>query len=150
MAAENSKLIVRRFWDEVLGRGNLDVADELFAPEWVLHGDRELIRMILLPEGPAAVIGLARRLRDYFPDLQVTVEDQVAAEADQVVTRFAISGTNAESESVDVKGMSISQVSGGKIVRTWLYWESALVYEQLGYLPAPELDDVGAWKRPPW
>ena len=35
--SEENKAILRRVTDEVFTRGNLDVVDELFAPDYVLH-----------------------------------------------------------------------------------------------------------------
>jgi predicted ester cyclase len=141
MAAEDNKAVVRRFYKEILEGGNLDLVDQLFAPEWVLYDDQEL-GFSQRPElrGPAAVRELVRRIRIYFSDLQVS-EDQITAEADQVVTRFAVSGTH-QNIPVSVKGISISQFSGGKIAGSWLNWESGLMYEQLGYLGGED------WKRP--
>src|SRR5262249_58445694 len=40
MSAEDNKALVRRFYDEVWARGNLDVADELFADEYERHDFR--------------------------------------------------------------------------------------------------------------
>jgi len=37
-AEEHNKALVRRFTEEVYNRGNLDVADELLAPDFVDHG----------------------------------------------------------------------------------------------------------------
>jgi hypothetical protein len=35
MSAEQNKALIRRFYEEVWGRGNVDVADEVFAAEYV-------------------------------------------------------------------------------------------------------------------
>src|SRR3712207_6515762 len=37
MSAEENKTIVRRFIEEFYNRGNLDIADELVAPNFVVH-----------------------------------------------------------------------------------------------------------------
>jgi hypothetical protein len=148
MPAEDNKLIVARFWNEVFEGGELDVADEIFAADWVLQDDREA--GFYLPDasqGPEAAKKLANDIREYFSDhFQVEIEDQAAAEGDRVVTRFAINATR-DGTPVDVKGMSISQVSGDKIAWTRLYWESGLMYQQLGYFRDEE--DIKLC-RPPW
>ena len=148
MSADENKLIIQRFWVEVLDGGDLNVADEIFDTDWVLYEDREVGFFDLeASSGPAALKELVGNIRSWFSNLQVTSQDHVAAEADQVVTRFAISATREgiPGVPVDVKGMSISQVYDGKIVGSWLYWESGLMYEQLGYFPA----EFGLC-RPPW
>jgi predicted SnoaL-like aldol condensation-catalyzing enzyme len=38
MSAEDNKELVRRFYDEVWGKGNVDVADDVFARDYVRHG----------------------------------------------------------------------------------------------------------------
>jgi predicted SnoaL-like aldol condensation-catalyzing enzyme len=73
--SEENKAIVRRVIDELLnGQGNLDVADELFAPEYVGHNPAS-------PQdtrGPEGVKGFASMFRSAFPDVHFSVEDQVA------------------------------------------------------------------------
>jgi steroid delta-isomerase-like uncharacterized protein len=166
MQARDNKDVVRRFWKEVLNRGNLDVVDELFAPEWVLHDStRGTFQDVGFQEekrGPEAVRDLVEKVRSTFSHLRVSVEDQMAAEADRVVTRFTVSGTERHPRpsrppvDVDVRGISISEVSDGKITRSWVQWESARLYEQLGYLSRKKLREelppgtAPAFKRPIW
>ena len=40
MSAEANKALVRRFYEQVWGAGNYDVADEVFAPDYVRHDFR--------------------------------------------------------------------------------------------------------------
>src|SRR5215204_108141 len=81
--SEENKAVARREIEELFARGNLDAAEEIYAPNYVGHeptsGD---IRGI---EGAKQ---FAATYRQAFPDLQPTVEDQVA-EGDKVVTRFS-------------------------------------------------------------
>jgi uncharacterized protein YndB with AHSA1/START domain len=46
---EEKVAVVRRFVNEVKNKGNLDVIDELFAPDFVIHREGTLV-----PRGPAA------------------------------------------------------------------------------------------------
>lgn len=64
----------QRFFGEVWSAGKLDLVDELFAPGYVGHpsGPEETVRG---PEGIRRYVG---RLRQAFPDLTMTVEDQIA------------------------------------------------------------------------
>ena len=81
--SEENKAIARRVLKEVFsGQGDLEVADELFAPNFVGHdtASPEDIR------GPEGVKEFAGMYRNAFPDVQMSVEDQVA-EGDMVVTR---------------------------------------------------------------
>ena len=48
MAIENGKALIRRFNDEVWGKGNLDVVYEVFAPDYVRHDLRPLVLKTIL------------------------------------------------------------------------------------------------------
>ncbi len=73
-AEDNTKIVVQHFWDEVVIRGSLNVADGLFAPEWALHDAREAGFCDLKePSGPAVVRELIEGIRNRFFDLKVAV-----------------------------------------------------------------------------
>ena len=80
--SEENKAIARRVTEELFNRGNLDVADELFAPNFVDH-DPASPEDIRGPEGMKQFIAM---YRGAFPDIHIVIEDQVA-EGDKVVTR---------------------------------------------------------------
>ena len=72
VTTEENKAVVRRFYEEVHG-GNLDVLDELVAPDIFLHGWRSEGRVTI----DEALQGLKGQ-RAAFPDWKVTVHDLVA------------------------------------------------------------------------
>ena len=89
MSAEENKAAVRREVEELYNHtGNLDVADEIFSPDYVSYeptsGETRGI------EGARQ---FAATFREAFPDLQCTIDDMVA-EGDKVVMRFRGSGTH--------------------------------------------------------
>lgn len=122
MSAEENKAVARREMKEVFNHaGNLDAADQIYAPNYVGHepttGDIQ---------GLEAAKQFAAAYRNAFPDLETTIEDQVA-EGDKVVTRFTARGTHqGEMEGLgpptgnrmEVTGITIEQFSDGKIVKT--------------------------------
>ena len=65
-------------------------------------------------------------MRAAFPDLYYIVEDQVA-EGDKGITPYAASGTHQgelmgiapTEERVELRGISIIRVNGGKIEKIW-------------------------------
>ena len=70
---EANKALVRRFFDEVMNEGRLDVVEEIFAPEYVnrhAHPGQT--------PGPEGVRQLVTNVRRAFPDLEETVDDLVA------------------------------------------------------------------------
>ena len=91
-SAQENKVVSRRVAEEIFNGGNLDLADELYAPDYVLH-DPALPEDLHAPEGlkQYAAMNLGA-----FPDVRVTVEDQIA-EGDMVVTRWTATGTHTVS-----------------------------------------------------
>jgi predicted SnoaL-like aldol condensation-catalyzing enzyme len=143
--SEVNKVTVRRFYEQVFSQGNLEVANDIFTDGYVLH-DREAdpdqnVR------GPEGIADLVRRMRETFSGLEVSIiGEPMTVEGNQVVTRFALSGS-FEDTTVNVEGMSISQVSEGKITESWSYWESSHMYQQLGAIRT--FGPPGLF-RPPW
>jgi hypothetical protein len=89
--SEENKAILRRVTDEVFTGGNLDVVDDLFAPNYILNDPG-------IPGGELRGIESFKQqwvsmFRTAFPDLQLNVEDQVA-EGDKVATRYTGRGTH--------------------------------------------------------
>ncbi len=130
--AEENKAIVRRF-EEELARGNLDVIDELAAPDFV---DRSLIP----GQGPTRE-DFKRSVAEFntaFSTTGFTIEEQIA-EGDTVVTKIRQSsfgrgefaGVPLSEEERTHEGIYIHRISGGKITDEWSMGESSPVWEDL-------------------
>ena len=88
MSAEESKAVMRRFW-EVWEQGNIDLLDELLAREYINH----TLATPDLPPGPEGVKEVVSMFHSAMPDLRVVVEDMIA-EGDKVATRYTLEGTH--------------------------------------------------------
>jgi predicted ester cyclase len=140
MSTESNKSISRRFWEEVFGMEKLELADELIAPGFSDTGPGATPG---LPSGPEGSKMLVKIYRTAFPDLQFTVDEQVA-EGDKVMTRWSAKGTHRgdlagippTGKSVSVTGISIDRIAGGKIVETWGIFDQFGMLQQLGVIPA--------------
>ena len=83
-------------------------------------------------------------MREAFPDLTATVDEQVA-EGDKVVSRVTMTGTHegefmgmpATGKSFTIPGVSIWEVRGGQLISEWVSWDSMGMMQQLGVIPAP-------------
>ncbi len=84
--SEQNKAIAKRIFEEGASQGNLAVADELLAGSHIYHFDPRFNG----PEGQKQMITM---FRTAFPDLQLTVDVQVA-EGDMVVSRVTARGTH--------------------------------------------------------
>jgi steroid delta-isomerase-like uncharacterized protein len=135
MSTEENKRISWRLQEEVFGQGELESVDELLAPDYVSHapGGPELSR------GPEAIKEIVRAYHSAFPDINFTVKKQVA-EGDMVVTRWIARGTHRgefmgvppSGRRIEVSGMSIDRISGGRIVENWNNWEALEMMRQIG------------------
>ncbi len=121
MSTETNKAVVRRFFEEVWNRGNLAVADEVLAPNVVLH----------IPGQPEDdVVGLEvykerviTYLRTAFPDLQSNIEEMIA-DGNKVVVRWTWRATHQgefwgvapTGKQITYEGISILRLADGKIV----------------------------------
>src|SRR3989442_277690 len=84
---ELHKTLVRRWIDEVWNKGDMAVADEIFAPTYVHRTPTATIPN--LEAFKKAISGF----RAGLPDVKVTIED-LLTDGDKVVTRWVITGTH--------------------------------------------------------
>ena len=137
--SEQNKAVSRRLVEDVFVGGNLDLAEELVDARFVGHD-------VAMPEpirGPEGLKQQAKGYRDAFPDLQFTIEDQIA-EGDQVVTRWTVTGTHKgdlfgmspTGKQATITGITIDRFSGGKIAESWDNWDALGLMQQLGAIPA--------------
>ncbi len=140
MSTEEEKAIVRRVNDEVWSRGRLDVIDELIADEFVatVIGAPEQIR------GPQGFREFVVMYRKAFPDLRITIDEQIA-EGESVVTRWTATGTHegelmgmaATGKQATTAGINVNRVSGGKLVEGWGLFDQLGLLQQIGAVPVP-------------
>ncbi len=140
MSAEESKAIVRQFWG-VWEEGNIDLVDELLAPDYVNHTPASPDQ----PTGPEGVKGVVAMFRSAIPDLRVVVEDMIA-EGDKVAVRYTLEGTHEgelfgvppTGQRLSIKSIAVERVSDGKIREHWRVTDSLDMMQQLGVIPTPE------------
>jgi steroid delta-isomerase-like uncharacterized protein len=139
-SVEENKAVVLRQEEELFTKGNLDAAEEIYAPGYVGHdpSNPEDVR------GSAAAEQAAADYRRAFPDLRVTVEDLIA-EGDKVVARLTFRGTHLgeldgsapTGKRVDCTGIVVSHMEGGKIAEDWANFDDLGLMRQLGAIPPP-------------
>ena len=87
MSAEGNKAVIRRLLEEVYNEGNLDVVDELMAPDIFNHA--------AVPEHQHGLDGfkhVMKWVRNMSCDIHYDIED-IIAEAEKVALRMTVSGT---------------------------------------------------------
>src|SRR5258708_21620696 len=88
MSKEN-KTVIRRLFEELWNKGNLSVADQLFAPNYTHHDPSTPD----VGRGPESEKKRATLHRTAFPDLRLTIED-IIAEGETVTARWSCRGTH--------------------------------------------------------
>lgn len=138
MSAQENKAIIYYGFDEAFNKGNLDILDEIFAPNCVGYDPTQ-------PEevrGPKSVKQIINGFRTAFPDIHVTIEDQIA-EGDKVVSHWTIRGTHQgdfagmppTGKQVTVTAIVIDRFCDGKIIEYWAYRNDLGMLQQLGIIP---------------
>jgi len=139
MSTEANKIIARRFFEDIFSQGNLAVADEIIAPDYLEGGPGAIPG---LPPGPEGSKMLVMVYRNAFPDIRFTIDEQIA-EGDTVMTRWTAHGTHKgelagippTGKSVTVTGVSVDRIVDGKLVAGWSISDQYGMLQQLGVIP---------------
>src|SRR4029453_12239725 len=116
---EQNKALAKRAFEELLSGGRFELAEQLYAKDFVNHG---VHRDITLEEDQAALQGWHQA----FPDVKI-VPAKVMAEGDLVTIYWIASGTNtgtgnglpATGKKVEQAGITIWRIVDGKIKEEW-------------------------------
>jgi steroid delta-isomerase-like uncharacterized protein len=115
-----NKAVAGRVFEEIFNQGNFQVADEIYATDFVNHG---LHRSIDLQEDQAAV----HAEKKAFPDLKMTVTLMVA-EGDLVTAVWVFRGTHTGAGydglpptgvKLELRGITVWRIVDGKIREEW-------------------------------
>jgi predicted ester cyclase len=145
VSAEENKALVRSFFEEVWNKGNYDFLNEAYDPSFKLNvmwqnpsaggsGGKE---------GTEAAKEVISGWRDSVPDLQVTVDEQVA-EGDTVVSRHTSTGTHDRvmmgipptNKFFKMTGITFTRVANGKMAEAWTHWDMLGLLMSIGVIPS--------------
>jgi len=131
---EQNKALAKRAFEELLSKGRFELAEQLYAKDFVNHGIR---RDIGFDEDQAALKGW----HEAFPDLAI-VPEKLIAEGDMVTIYWIARGTNtgagnglpATGKKVEQAGITIWRIVNGKIKEEWSAFDQLSLMQQLGLL----------------
>ena len=131
---EENKALAKRAFDELLSKGKFELAEQLYAKDFVNHG---IHRDIGLDEDQAALKGWHQA----FPDLAI-VPEKLIAEGDLVTIYWIARGTNtgtgnglpATGKKAEQAGITIWRIVNGKIKEEWSAFDQLSLMQQLGLL----------------
>jgi predicted ester cyclase len=116
--ADENKLLVRRYYQEVVNTGDVNRLTEFISPDFVeVHSNTRY------PVGLDGARDHVLGVRQTYPDLHLTIEQQIA-EGEWVVTRVTARGTHEgvwlgmrpTGEKLEMTGVNIDRVVDGRIV----------------------------------
>ncbi|MFL6500981.1 MAG: ester cyclase [Candidatus Udaeobacter sp.] len=131
---EQNKALAKRAFEELLSKGQFELAEELYAKDFANHG---IHRDIGLEEDQAALKGWHQA----FPDIAI-LPKKLIAEGDLVVVYWVARGTNtgagnglpATGKKVEQSGITIWRIVNGKIKEEWSAFDQLSMMKQLGLL----------------
>jgi steroid delta-isomerase-like uncharacterized protein len=130
---EQNKAVARRVFDEIFGQGKFQVADEIYAKDFVNHG---MHHDASLEEDQNA----QRFEKQACPDLTMSVGSMVA-EGDLVSVLWIARGTDsgrvgwmpATGAKIEVRGITIWRIADGKIREEWSSFNEMTVVREIAY-----------------
>ena len=126
MSTEQNKAVVRRFINEVLVGGDVDLVDDLLSADYVNRGMGDMDRAAFKAWLSEASVGSAGRMEI----------NELVAEGDAVVARFTMEVTLPSGEDVKARGLTYYRLADGKI-------------EEDDPITMPDLTQVFASQMPP-
>jgi steroid delta-isomerase-like uncharacterized protein len=133
---EQNKAIARRAFEEILSGGRFELAEQLYAKDFVNHG---IHRNATLEEDQTALKGWHQA----FSDITI-VPEKLIAEGDLVTVYWIARGTNsgtgnglpATGKKAELAGITIWRIVDGRIKEEWSAFDQLSMMQQLGLLPA--------------
>ncbi len=131
---EQNKALAKRAFEELLSKGRFELAEQLYAKDFVNHG---IHRDISLAEDQTALKGWHQA----FPDLSI-IPEKLIADGDLVAVYWIAHGTNtgagnglpATGKKVEQSGITIWRIVNGKIKEEWSAFDQLSMMKQLGLL----------------
>lgn len=140
---EQNKALAKRAFEELLSKGRFELAEQLYAKDFVNHG---IHRDIRLEEDQAALKGWHQA----FPDLSI-VPEKLIADGELVAVYWIARGTNsgtgnglpATGKKAEQSGITIWRIVDGKIKEEWSAFDQLSMMQQLGLLPNQKASGAG-------
>jgi predicted ester cyclase len=120
---EHNKQLVRRIVEEMFNLGRLEVAHEIFGPDFVDRGHESMADKRGGPEGFAHFVKV---VREVFPDISATIQT-IVAEGDYVAMwntatathRGELFGMAPSGKRISMKDFHFFRFKNGRVVEHW-------------------------------
>src|SRR5919202_1607083 len=133
MTPEEAEAVAHRWHLEVVQAGQLGLADEILAPDFVAHVNGRDVR------GADGAKQLATALRTATPDMQITHHEALVS-GDRVAIRWSSEGTHQgdyfgvppTGKRLHIEGLDLLHLRGGQIAEVWIAFDNLSVMQQMG------------------
>lgn len=136
--SEENKAIVRRFYQEVMMEGRLDVLDEIMTADFDDHGDV----LFGSPQGREALRQAVAAARGSLTNMSVDIHDMIAEGdlvglrgSERAIQQGAFLGVPGSGNQLSWWGMPIFRIVDGRITARWFNADSLSILQQLGIAP---------------
>src|SRR5262245_22633932 len=136
MSPQESKVMVRRFIDEIFVKGNVNAVDKLVTPDFVPHSWGSV------QPGADSLKQAVTRVSAMLSGVTMKIEDMIA-EDDKVAVRLTARGTHsgnfmgvpATGKAYSISETHIFHMRDGKVAEHWRDADMLGLMRQLGALP---------------
>lgn len=133
-----NKLVVKRVFDDVMGKGNLDAIEECFTTGYVEH---DIMGEPGHSNGHEGIRQSMSMWRDAF-DFTVDTTRQIA-EGDCVTTLWnwkgkqkgEFMGVSPTGKDISMSGCTTFRIENGMIAEGWWYYDAPALMRQMGMMP---------------
>lgn len=131
--------LIKRFYEDVIGNGNLALIDELTTDDIADHEEG----LPGQPSGREGVKFFVGAMREAFPDVRVKSIEPMMTDGNLEAARVILAGTHegelmgvsATGKSVEFESIDIIRVEDGKVAEHWGVTDTLSLMQQLGAIP---------------
>lgn len=132
--------LIKRFYEDVIGGGDLGLIDELTTEDIVDHEEG----LPGQPPGRDGVKFFVNAMREAFPDLQLKTIEPTMTDGDLEAARTIVTGTHsgdfmgipATQSTVEFESIDIIRVRDGKVAEHWGVTDVMTLMQQIGAVPS--------------
>ena len=131
--------LIKRFYEDVLSGGQLDLLDELTTEDLVDHEEG----LPGQPSGREGVKFFISAMREAFPDIRVKAIEPTVVDGEIEAARVVLTGTHKgelmgvtpTDKTVEIESIDFIRIDDGKVAEHWGLTDTMSLMQQLGALP---------------
>jgi predicted ester cyclase len=131
--------LIKRFYEDVIGTGQIDLIDEL-AAEGITDHEEGLPGQ---PSGREGIKFFVNAMRQAFPDIRAKTISPMLTDGDLEAAHVVLTGTHqgellgvaATNKTVEFESLDIIRVEDGKVIEHWGVTDTMGLMQQIGAIP---------------